>query len=141
MFWPPLAHDVLAAGFAGRAEGFAAGAAVERAALLAALADIGHTAADRVNGHPQPDPAALTAGLSSGGTRQWLVDEARGLALGLSRWSNTGVGTFAEAPRDPRSSPWTDLYARLVSLGEGGALASEQLVVRVPYGQGSGWDG
>ncbi len=141
MFWPPLESDVLAAGFAGRADGFLAAGGAERAALLAALADMAPTVADRVNGHPQADPAALTAGLSSGGSRPWLVDEARGLALGLSRWSNTGVGTFTEDHRDPRSSPWTDCHARLVKLGEGGAIATEQLVVRVPYGQGSGWDG
>ena len=91
-----------------------------------------------------PKPAAQPVTLASLADYDALGDriiEARGLGLGLSLWSNNGVGSFAEEHRDPRSSPWTDLHARLVKLAHGPAAASEELVVRLPYGQGSGWDG
>ena len=70
----------------------------------------------------------------------------RGLALGLALFDNTGVGSFA-APTgiggraDPLSAPWTDLTARLLRMEGGDVAALEELVVRVPYGQTSGWEG
>ncbi len=141
MFWPPLVRDVLASGFDGTADALRAPMAANRSELVARVMDMESTARDRVNGHVVTDIAALHAGLAYGGVRPWLVDTARGLGLGLSLWSNPGQGSFAEEHRDPRSSPWTDLHARLVKLAHGEAAASEELVVRVPYGQGSGWDG
>lgn len=141
MFWPPLEHDVLAAGYAGGAAALRAASPADGLALMSAVMDMEVTGNDRVNGHPVEDLAAFHDRLAYGGVRPWLVDEARGLGLGLSRWSNDGVGTFSAEHRDPRSSPWTDFHARLVKLGAGGPVASEELVVRVPYGQGSGWDG
>ncbi|WAT17417.1 hypothetical protein OZN62_10855 [Aurantiacibacter sp. MUD11] len=141
MFWPPLVRDVLAEGYTGTPDVFRAPTPADRLALESAVRDMEATGNDRVNGHAVDDLAALHAGLVYGGMRPWLVDEARGLGLGLSLWSNSGVGSFAEEHRHPRSSPWTDLHARLVKLAHGNAATSEELVVRVPFGQGSGWDG
>lgn len=141
MFWPPLAHDVLAAGFAGTADMLRTPTPADRLAVMGAVLAGHPTGHDRVNGHEVGDIAAFRAGLAHGGVRPWLVDEARGLGLGLSTWSNDGRGSFAEEHRDPRSSPWTQLHARLVKLAHGAPVASEELVVRVPYGQPTGWDG
>ncbi len=141
MFWPPLVRDVLAAGFTGSADALRTATPADRLAVMSAVMDAEATGHDRVNGHEVANVAALHSGLAYGGVRPWLVDEARGLGLGLSTWSNDGRGSFAEEHRDPRSSPWTDLHARLVKMAHGSAVASEELVVRVPYGQGSGWDG
>ncbi|MCB2065201.1 MAG: hypothetical protein KDE15_01015 [Erythrobacter sp.] len=145
MFWPPLADDVLAAGFEGQAAGFVDRAA-ERAALDAALSARPMAAQMRRNGNPATDLAGHPASVTRRGSRPWLVDAERGRAIALSLRDNTGVGSFTApatpgARPDPLSSPWTDLHVRLLQLGESGVSAIEELVARVPYGQGSGWDG
>lgn len=113
MFTPPLEHDLFAGAFD---------------ATASAPGQV------RVNGHPVAAQAPLPPGVTLRGRRLWLADSPRGLQLDLAVLDNTGA--VPGAPPD-RSAPWTDLHARL-SKGDG-AEGTETLVVRVPYGQGTGW--
>lgn len=141
MFWSPLSHDLLAAGFGEVPQGLRTATPAARPAIEAAVRGSDTSRNDRSNGHPMPDLRSQRSGVVVEAVRPWLLDEARGLGIGLSRWSNTGVGAFSDEHRNPHSSPWTDLHVRLVKLAHGNLAAAEELVVRVPYGQGSGWDG
>ena len=71
------------------------------------------------------------------GSRSLIVDEAQGLALELVLRDNPA--TRGKAPAE-FIAPWTDLHAQLFKV-EGGQIAHvEELVRRLPYGQGSGWE-
>lgn len=111
MFTPPLEHDLLASAFASPAR---------------------ELSGARVNGHPVADPDVLAPGVSARGHRVWLADAERSLTLDLALRDNTGAVRNAQPHR---SAPWTDIHARLTA----NSARSEDLVARVPYGQGSGW--
>jgi hypothetical protein len=78
--------------------------------------------------------------------RTLLVDEEQGLVLDLALLDNPGSATEVELPRvgslkvpDSCLAPWTDLHAQLFKIEAGRISHIEDLVRRVPYGQGSGW--
>ena len=78
--------------------------------------------------------------------RTWLVDEAAGLVLDLATLDNPATTRAVEIPgagrvQVPASclAPWTDLHAQLFRIDGGRIRHIEDLVRRVPYGQGTGW--
>jgi len=91
--------------------------------------------------------AGFLAGLTSVSERRTLlVDRKQGLVLELALLSNSagkkmtsvnGVGEI-RVP-DTFLAPWTDLHVQLFKISSGKISYIEDLVRRVPYGQGSGW--
>lgn len=80
------------------------------------------------------------------GRRTMLVDEKQGLVLDLALIDNGAATTSLEVPGAGRlklpsscTAPWTDLHAALFKIDGGKIAFIEDLVRRVPYGQGSGW--
>ncbi|MFO1400336.1 MAG: hypothetical protein U1F06_07865 [Steroidobacteraceae bacterium] len=78
--------------------------------------------------------------------RTWLVDEAAGLVLDLATLDNPATTRAVEIPGTGRVqvpasclAPWTDLHAQLFRIDGGRIRHIEDLVRRVPYGQGTGW--
>jgi hypothetical protein len=78
--------------------------------------------------------------------RTLLVDERAGLVLDLAALDNPGSTLHVDMPRigrvkvpDSCLAPWTDLHAQLFRIDAGQISHIEDLVRRVPYGQGSGW--
>jgi hypothetical protein len=147
MFTPPLEHDLAADAFSGRVPA----AFLTTAKSPSDLADAGDRLetwligktndsakafAVRSNGHTVQSPAGLPDGVTGRGHRVWLTDDQLGLVLDLTLRDNTGAIRGAPANR---SAPWTDIHARLIKVDAGSAIQSEGLVVRVPFGQGSGW--
>ena len=74
------------------------------------------------------------------------MDRKQGLVLNLALLSNSarnktvnvsGVGSVPVP--DTFLAPWTDLHAQLFKISSGRITYIEDLVRRVPYGQGSGW--
>jgi hypothetical protein len=78
--------------------------------------------------------------------RTMLVDERAGLVLDLATLDNPGAALHVDIPQigrvkvpDSCLAPWTDLHAQLFRIDAGRISHIEDLVRRVPYGQGSGW--
>ena len=113
---------------------------------------------------PQIDPARpdyrllardcageLDAGFLAGLTqvrerRSLLVDVEQGLVLDLALLDNQGAAATIEINGAGRltvpgscRSPWTDMHAQLFKIDDSRIVHIEDLVRRVPYGQGSGW--
>jgi len=153
LFVPPLTADLEPTSFAslpvaltklspaarvsiaGATEGYHQ-ASVQRNPSLAPLSP---RAARRVNGHPADDLATgERATLTTlRGRRSLLLDEARGLALEVVLRDNAALSRTA--PPEFRA-PWTDLHVQLLKVEHGEIAHVEELVRRVPYGQGSGWE-
>lgn len=79
--------------------------------------------------------------------RNLLVDRKQGLVLNLTLLNNAarnktvnvkGAGKIPVP--DTFLAPWTDLHAQLFKVDSGRITHIEDLVRRVPYGQGSGWN-
>ena len=91
--------------------------------------------------------AGFLAGLTSiSQRRNLLVDRKQGLVLNLALLNNSArnktvavKGAGSVPVPDTFLAPWTDLHAQLFKITSGKITHIEDLVRRVPYGQGSGW--
>jgi hypothetical protein len=153
LFVPPLSADLEPDAFQAAPQALMRPSAAHRAALAtvleqyqaacerrdAAAARLGKDAVRRENGHPAADfTDSPTARLTSlRGRRPLVIDAAQGLALDVVLRDNAALSSAA--PPEFRS-PWTDLHARLFKVERGEVTRLEELVRRLPYGQGSGWD-
>jgi hypothetical protein len=105
----------------------------------ARLAPLSAQAVRSDNGHPAGDlensPMSTLTTLRE--RRSLLVDAAQGLALEVVLRDNPA--TTRGAPSE-FLAPWTDLHAQLFKVDAGEITHLEELVRRLPYGHGSGWE-
>jgi len=153
LFVPPLGADLDPAAFQALAPPLTRPTPTPRAEIAASVDSYQHACLERNpllarlradtvrrdNGHPAVDlaksPMATLTELR--GRRSLLVDDAQGLALEVVLRDNPA--TTRSAPSE-FLAPWSDLHAQLFKVDAGRITHLEELVRRLPYGQGSGWD-
>lgn len=153
LFVPPLGNDLEPLAFQRPATALETAAPASRNDIVAAvdsyqqacalrnprLAKVSRDALLRDNGHEAGDIAEspMARYTTVRGRRTLVVDESQGLALEVVLRDNPATQRTAPAEF---LAPWTDLQAQLFKVSNGRVAHLEQLVRRMPFGQGSGWD-